>query len=182
MTARKFPLLLAFALSLLLHATAGLLWSSTSRPQPRAATARPALAAVLALPQSQTGAQPALFMPEAAPPPVPRVESSPASSGQKHPAAPRKRVDAAGDVVGRASEQVARELLYPPEAIARGLEGETLVLLFLDESGNAIAARVEQSSGHALLDEAAIRAARSVRSLPGNTAREFLLPVRFRLR
>jgi protein TonB len=77
---------------------------------------------------------------------------------------------------------VARSLLYPPEAIARGWEGETLVLLFLDEAGNAVAARVERGSGHAVLDEAAIRAAKTVRSLPGGAAREVLLPVRFRLR
>ena len=60
-----------------------------------------------------------------------------------------------------AGEQMARELLYPPEAIERGLQGEALVLLFLDESGNAIAARLEASSGHALLDDAAVRAART---------------------
>lgn len=78
--------------------------------------------------------------------------------------------------------QMARELLYPPEAIARGLEGEALVLLFLDASGNAIAARLEASSGHALLDDAAVRAARKLRALPDSAPRETLLPVRFRLR
>ena len=77
---------------------------------------------------------------------------------------------------------MAHELMYPLEAIERGLQGEVLVLLFLDASGNAIAARIESSSGHALLDDAAIRAARSLRSLPDNAPREALLPVRFRLR
>jgi periplasmic protein TonB len=86
-----------------------------------------------------------------------------------------------GEAARKAAEQVARELLYPAEAIARGQEGEALVLLFLDEAGNAIAARVESSSGHALLDAAAVRAARTLRSLPGSAPREALLPVRFRL-
>ena len=57
-----------------------------------------------------------------------------------------------------------------------------LVLLFLDASGNAIAARLEASSGHALLDDAAVRAARTLRALPDSAPREALLPVRFRLR
>lgn len=87
-----------------------------------------------------------------------------------------------GEAARRASEQMTRELLYPPEAIERGLQGEALVLLFLDESGNAIAARLESSSGHALLDDAAVRAARTLRSLPQGAPREALLPVRFRLR
>ena len=87
-----------------------------------------------------------------------------------------------GEAARRAGEQLARELLYPPEAIERGQEGEALVLLFLDESGNAVAARLEESSGHALLDDAAVRAARLLRALPSSAPREVLLPVRFRLR
>ena len=87
-----------------------------------------------------------------------------------------------GEAERKAMEQLRRELPYPPEAIERGLQGEALVLLFLDASGNAIAARLESSSGHALLDEAALRAARSLRSLPDSAPREALFPVRFRLR
>jgi protein TonB len=87
-----------------------------------------------------------------------------------------------GQAARVAAEQMARELLYPIEAVERGLQGEALVLLFLDESGNAVAARLEESSGHALLDEAAVRAARTLRALPSSAHREVLLPVRFRLR
>lgn len=81
-----------------------------------------------------------------------------------------------------ASRQVARRLLYPEEAVVRGLEGEAQVMLFLDAGGNAVAARLERSSGHAMLDEAAVAAARGVRGLPEGGEREVLLPVRFRLR
>ena len=88
----------------------------------------------------------------------------------------------AGESARKATEQIAKELFYPAEAIERGLEGEALVLLFLDESGNAIAARIEASSGHAILDAAAVRAARALKSLPASAPREALLPVRFRLR
>ena len=57
-----------------------------------------------------------------------------------------------------------------------------LVLIIIDEDGRVTAARVEQGSGHRLLDDAALRAVRSLRSLPADAPREALLPVRFRLR
>ena len=57
-----------------------------------------------------------------------------------------------------------------------------MMKLFLDAPGNVIAARLESSSGHALLDDAAVRAARTLRALPDSAPREALLPVRFRLR
>ena len=87
-----------------------------------------------------------------------------------------------GEAALKATEQMTRELPYPHEAIERGLEGEALVLLFLDRAGNVIAARLEASSGHAVLDDAAVRAARQLHSLPDSAPREALLPVRFRLR
>lgn len=71
---------------------------------------------------------------------------------------------------------------YPAEAIARGLEGEVLILLIIDENGKVSAARVEQGSGHAILDEAALHAVRSLQSLPADAPRQINLPVRFRLK
>ena len=52
----------------------------------------------------------------------------------------------------------------------------------LDERGQVSAARVEQGSGQAILDAAALRAVRSLHSLPADAPRETLLPVRFRLK
>jgi protein TonB len=129
--------------------------------------------------------QPTLLLPETAPR-HPSAARQVATARQ-----PRETVSAAssaepqrlaGDAARQAMQQLSRELFYPPEAVERGLEGEALVLLFLDASGNAIAARLESSSGHALLDDAAVKAARAVRALPGTAPREALLPVRFRLR
>ena len=122
---------------------------------------------------------PAPAQPRMVPPPSsPRNASAAAAPAPK--AAPTVRL--AGEAAASAAEQLQRELPYPPEAIERGLQGEALVLLFLDPAGNAIAARLESSSGHALLDDAALRAARSLRALPASAPREVLLPVRFRLR
>lgn len=170
---------LALLLSLLLHGAAGLLWVSLGLTHVRQRPARVMLDAVLVSPP-QAQAQPSLFIPDAGPARQrDKAAEKPASGKGK---APRRSGDLGEQAIRQASEQVARSLLYPPEAIARGLEGETLVLLFLDEAGNAVAARVERGSGHAILDEAAVRAAKTVRSLPGGAAREVLLPVRFRLR
>lgn len=136
-------------------------------------------------------AQPRLLLPKpsqanaSAPPPVlaaPRQSPSP-----ERDRAPRVLT---GEAARSAHSQIARALLYPREAIEQGLEGQATVLLFLDESGNVIAARLERSSGHALLDDAAVSAARTVKALPAsapgaredNAPREALLPVRFRLR
>ena len=119
-------------------------------------------------------------------PAAPRLLLAPAgwtgvAAGQREASAPGPR-GLGGEAARQAYQQISRALLYPREAIEQGIEGEATVLLFLDESGNAIAARLETSSGHALLDEAALRAARSLRSLPAGAPREALLPVRFRLR
>ena len=88
------------------------------------------------------------------------------------------------------NEAVARQfakqrdqgLFYPEEAIRRGLQGTPLVLMVIDAEGNVTAARIEESCGHDLLDQAALRAVRALRALPADAPREVLLPVRFRLR
>ena len=188
----------ALVLSVLLHAGAlelvmRLAPSAAQAPRPQA----------LAVRLRET---PAARPPEPpAPSPLPRLllppESSPhASAARPVPAAPRilaappgapaaaARQRAAvpqgltGEAARSAYQQMSSALLYPREAVEQGIEGEATVLLFLDEAGNAIAARLEASSGHALLDDAAVRAARTLRGLPAAAPREALLPVRFRLR
>ena len=77
------------------------------------------------------------------------------------------------------AEKIKRKY-YPREAIARGLEGDVVVLLILKPSGEVTGAMVATSSGHAILDDAALTAAwRSAACRPGSA--RFLLPVQFRL-
>ena len=69
---------------------------------------------------------------------------------------------------------------YPREAIERGLEGEAIVMLRLGDDGRLIDAEIARSSGHEILDHAALRAVRAaLRFKPGS--REILLPVTFAL-
>ena len=166
----------AFALSLILHALLATAVAQLIAPALPAGKSLPARLTVLLLDR--------IAVPDAPAAPAARL-LLPQTPPRHANAAARARVSPevlSGAAARSAAGQLARDLPYPAEAIERGLQGEVLVLLFLDESGNAIAARVEASSGHALLDDAAVLAARSLRALPGSAPREALLPVRFRLR
>jgi protein TonB len=174
----------ALAASILLHAALISVGVQEVRLQPLRPMP-PELTVYLAPEEVQPA--PRLTLPEprrAAAPPVPAPEQRRPAPKPDGPALrladlPRQL---SGEAARTAAEQLARDLPYPPEAIERGLQGEALVLLFLDGDGNAIAARLERSSGHGILDEAALRAARRLRALPASAPREALLPVRFRLR
>ena len=170
----------ALALSLVLHAAVIGAVAQLVAP-PGARRAPPDLTVTLREPE------PAPEKPAFAPPQLRLPQETP-----RNPSAARPAVSLAvpslsvprlsGEGALRAAEQLQRELLYPREAIERGLQGEALVLLFLDQAGNAVAARIESSSGYALLDDAAVRAARTLRALPDSAPRDVLLQVRFRLR
>jgi len=171
----------SLAISIALHALliAAPAWRGNPQPQtPLTVSLRETLTPLaVSAPKIPAAELPKLQLPEK----MPRKSAArPAPAPVPRPAAPVAVLS--GQAARVAGEQLARELLYPIEAIERGLQGEALVLLFLDESGNAIAARLEASSGHALLDDAAVHAARTLRSLPASAPREALLPVRFRLR
>jgi len=100
-------------------------------------------------------------------------------------AAPKPRPEPerlSAEELDRTLGQLSQTLLYPPEAVRRGLEGEVVVLLELDANGRVVAASVASGSGHAILDEAAVRAARQLGALgPALGGKAILLPVRFRL-
>jgi protein TonB len=88
----------------------------------------------------------------------------------------------AGETLERTLERLSETLLYPPEAVRRGLEGEVVVMLELDAGGRVVAASVASGSGHPILDDAAIAAARRLGALaPSLAGKAILLPVRFRL-
>lgn len=85
-----------------------------------------------------------------------------------------------GKSLRRAQDALSAHLFYPPAAVAQGLEGEVILLLILAEGGQLVTATVARSSGHALLDRAALDAVRHIGALPGNP-RQTLFPVNFRL-
>lgn len=78
---------------------------------------------------------------------------------------------------------------YPEEAKLGGMQGETMLRIRIDRRGNVRYYALERSTGHALLDRAAvdmIRRANPVPAVPadypaGGDVLEFLIPVNFNL-
>jgi periplasmic protein TonB len=66
------------------------------------------------------------------------------------------------------------KLAYPREAMLRGIEGQVTLYLEISAEGTVTVARVQRSSGHRILDEAALAFGRSLRFIP---ARERGQPV-----
>lgn len=97
------------------------------------------------------------------------------------PASPLPPKPGKGMTVASARKKLAEHLYYPPEAVARGIEGEVRLLLSLDDSGQIVDAQVASGSGHAILDQAALRAAHAMGRLADIRRRELILPVVFRL-
>lgn len=171
------PLPIAFVLSLAFHLA---VYTLAERAGLRAAAPpppRPVIEAMLILPEIAVLPPPAPPAAEVAPPvavpPAPTFQPPrpPVSSSAATPAIPRTDLKPAA----------TPPQFYPREAVLRGLEGEVLVGVTLDAHGSVIAAKLERGSGHAILDEAALVAARTLKSLPGG-GREATLPVRFKLK
>lgn len=156
---------LALLLSVLLHLTliAAPAWFAARQPPPRPT---PLLAR--------------LMPPEPVrPPPAPAVSThETVSSEPAMPAWPSRELR--GGRLRQAQQALSKHLFYPPEAIAAGLEGEVVLLLTLADDGRIVVAEIARSSGHPLLDQAALDAAGRLGRLAGNP-RQMLLPVSFRL-
>lgn len=159
------PVHLALLLSLILHATlivAPFWLAAKQAPSP--------------LPNIEARLRPA---------PVPETMAEAVSTEARNTDAVAERLPAPprslqGAALRRAQAALSKHLFYPPQAVAMGLEGEVILLLSLTESGQLVSAAVARSSGHAILDQAALDAARSIGALPGNP-RQTLFPVSFRL-
>lgn len=170
MPTRRF--LFALAASLALHlALLGL-----GLPQVKVSLGDTAISARL-LPPAQVRPQDALLKDTLA-----EQESAKAVPAPPKPADAGNRRPALRTPKEEAQRKLSEVLFYPPEAVARGLEGEVRLLLTLDGDGTIRDAQVAAGSGHKLLDDAALRAAFAMGSLPRAEAREVILPVVFRLR
>lgn len=78
------------------------------------------------------------------------------------------------------------QLLNPQRALEAGIEGSVLLRVTLSTEGSITAVLVQQSSGHASLDAAALKAVRSWSFMPaqrdGKSVPSIVqLPVRFKI-
>ena len=172
MTWTQYRLTLALALSLLLHLAPFI--EGLFEPAPKSAAPPPLKAELRRTPSLPTPSLPTRRCRRnhaKTPPPAKKVMTAPTGK--------RNWQD---EIRQQFRKQHERQEFYPVEAIRQGIEGEALVLVMLDPNGQVSAARIEESSGHRILDDAALRAVRALRSLPADAPRETLLPVRFRLR
>ncbi len=94
---------------------------------------------------------------------APRVASPPTrqGTGVKGSPAPQKREVAYPDY-GKNPE-----LGYPPFALRRGFEGRVVLRVLVSKEGQALKVTLAKSSGHAILDRAAIKAVREWIFKPG---------------
>jgi protein TonB len=125
--------------------------------------------------------------PDAPPPrpelPEPTAREAPLGRGldlrvPETPRAERLSPEQLRETLGRLSE----ELMYPADALRRGLEGEVVILVELGEGGRILGASIASGSGHQPLDDAAVRAVKRLGTLgPASAHKSILLPVRFRI-
>lgn len=171
-------LTLAIALSLALHG--GLLLPDALKRLP-AAPSPPALQAILRLPPSpEPPIAEALLKNTLDSETTPEVALAPTvpPAPEKPAAQPRPSVKREVQI---AQKKISKNVFYPAEAVARGIEGEVRLLITLSEDGSIDDVNVAASSGHPILDNAAIKAAYATGRLSGATSRELILPVIFRL-
>jgi protein TonB len=90
--------------------------------------------------------------------------------------------------IGRVTRAIHRKYQYPARADRMGLEGRVLIEIIVDGGGAIVGTQVVQSSGHAILDQAALRSIRSVGKMPsppsalGWTRRSLRIPFVYQLR
>lgn len=133
------------------------------RVRPRPAPPAPPAPAQVRIAQRSPPPPPATPQVRRAPPPLPRASA---------PVAPAPlRLVFAPDPRG----------FYPRTAARRGVEGTATVLLLIDARGRVAQAQVERTSGHDVLDQAALQLARAYRFTQGAGWRRTRLPVTFQM-
>lgn len=92
------------------------------------------------------------------------------------------------DYLSRIQTRLARYQSYPAEARRAGEEGVVVLRFVIGRNGVVRSSRIERSSGHASLDEAAARLIERASPLPplpdtvAGERLEIVIPLRYRLR
>lgn len=89
--------------------------------------------------------------------------------------------------IGAVNAAFQRERMYPRAAKRAGLEGKVVVEVVIDAAGDIVGTRILKSSGHSILDAAAVESIKDVSELPappkalGWTSRSMRIPFVYRL-
>lgn len=100
------------------------------------------------------------------PPPAPKLATQPPPQPVASAPAPRSNPAAEGAYQAKARAYIEKNKQYPEEALQMNMSGSVVVLYVIGRDGKLIRAEVERSSGHSLLDQAALRAVRKARFDP----------------
>lgn len=161
-------------------------------PKPPKEVPRQAPLPILAAPPAPAAPSEPTVAVQPPPTPLPPIEAPPPPPAPPTPApppvvtAPVENVDALIDGFGReVSRAFESNKRYPRVAQMRNLQGR-LELLFEFANGELVNVSLKQSSGHKMLDDAALETARKLKlpQLAGSLARRsfsFALPVEYRL-
>lgn len=148
--------------------------------------APPQPVAVAAAEPSERPAQPAAPSRSA---PTSNTASNMAPAAGGHPiGSATASADGTADYISILRSWLERHKEYPRRARLRGQEGTVLLYLMIDEEGNVLDHRIEQSAGFALLDDAVhdlVARAQPLPAAPDSFDRERLelvVPIRFFLR
>lgn len=99
-----------------------------------------------------------------------------APGGAKMPLGTPSAGGTVGTLTGVRLVGAARPPVYPPEAQAKGIEGRPIVWLKISTEGLVVEVKLHRSSGHKILDDAALRYVQALRFVParrGNTPIEW---------
>ncbi len=105
---------------------------------------------------------------------APKVDAPPTITAPLPPPEPPKKIEPSQDDINAALGQysstlgraIAKHKSYPKIAQMRGWQGDCLLDLKLDGSGNVLSASVKESSGHEALDNQALEMARKAAPFP----------------
>jgi TonB family protein len=77
------------------------------------------------------------------------------------------------------ADEIQKQMVrrYPPHLLDAGVGGTVVLDFLVDETGMPAAWQIVQSSGHQLLDEAALKMASTFRFSPARTRRDQVVPV-----
>lgn len=82
------------------------------------------------------------------------------------PQTPRSNPAAEVGYQARARALIERNKNYPEEALQMSMTGSVVIAYVIDRDGRLVRAEIDRSSGHSLLDQAALRAVRRARFEP----------------
>jgi protein TonB len=115
------------------------------------------------------------------------ASTAPSSAPQAAPTAGARTTESDADYLMHIRTLIEQQKRYPPMAQRLGMEGEVRLWFVLDRQGRVLDYRIDQGSGHAMLDEEVERLIQQIAAFPpvppdmGVSRLELVVPINFHL-